>query len=104
VPLPKSQSFPNALSTIGDHIRAWRLNSHLTQADVAKRLSVCEDTIVGWETRGVVPVMRQIPGIISIIKYLPVQIGAATLGGRVSYYRFKCGTTVIGLSIRHSFA
>ena len=62
-------------------------------------LSVCEDTIVGWEMREIVPTMLQMPGIINIIIYPLVQIDAATLGGRIGYYRFKYDTTVIGLSI-----
>jgi DNA-binding XRE family transcriptional regulator len=32
---------------MGDHIRAWRIDNKLLQADVAKRLGVCEDTIAG---------------------------------------------------------
>jgi DNA-binding XRE family transcriptional regulator len=90
---PKPESYPTVLETIGDHVRAWRMNNQLLQADVAKMLSVCEDTIVGWETKGIVPTIRQMPGIISMIRYLPVQIDTSTLGGQIKYYRFMHGLT-----------
>jgi len=73
---PKPEGYPKELKTIGDHIRAWRLDNHLRQADIAKLLSVCEDTIVGWEMRGTIPSGGQMPGIIRIIGDVPIQIGS----------------------------
>jgi len=93
VPLPKPEGYPKELNTIGDHIRAWRLNNKLLQADVAKLLSVCEDTIVGWEMRNTSPSIGHIPGITKMIGYLPVQIDDSTLGGRIKKYRNKHGLT-----------
>ena len=74
VPLPKPIGYPKELKTIGDHIRAWRIDNNMTQEDVSKILKVCEDSVVGWENRGTIPAMRQMPGIISMIGYLPVEI------------------------------
>ena len=90
---PQPESHPKVLKTIGDHIRAWRLINHLRQSDVAKILSVCEDTIVGWEIRGTTPAIQQIPRIIRMIGYLPVKIDTSTFGGRITNYRFMKGIT-----------
>ena len=85
--------YTKKLETIGDHIRKWRINNHLFQADVAKRLDVCEDTIVGWEMRNVNPTVRHIPGIVKLIGYLPIEIDISTFGGRIAMYRYKHGIT-----------
>ena len=93
VQYPKSKYFPKTIKTVGDHIRAWRINNHLFQADVAKRLGVCEDTIVGWEIRNIKPTVRQMPGIVELIGYLPIEIDTSTFGGRIAIYRYKHGIT-----------
>jgi len=93
VPLPKPGGYPKQLKTIGDHIRAWRLDNRLFQVDVAKRLDVSEDTIVGWEMRSIKPTVRQIPGIVKLIGYLPIEIDTSTFGGRVTMYRYEHGIT-----------
>ena len=66
---PKPVGYPKELKTIGDHIRAWRLDNNVLQADVANMLGVCEDTVVGWEVRGTIPKTRQMSGIIHMIGY-----------------------------------
>ena len=43
--------------------------------------------------RGIVPTIRQMPGIISMIKYLPIQIDTSSFGGRITYYRYMKGLT-----------
>lgn len=93
VPLPKPEGYPKQFNSIGDHIRAWRLDNKLLQADVARILSVCEDTITGWEMRNTVPSIGQVPGIVKMIGYLPVRIDDSTLGGRIKKYRYEHGLT-----------
>jgi DNA-binding transcriptional regulator YiaG len=90
---PKPNSYPKELKTMGDHIRAWRLKNNLLQSDISKLLSVCEDTIVGWEMRNTKPAVRQIPGIIQLIGYLPIEIDISSFGGRIASYRYKYGLT-----------
>lgn len=91
IALPKPDGYPKVLKSIGDHIQAWRLDNHLQQSDVAKMLGVCEDSIVGWEMRGTIPTVRQIPGITKMIGYLPIDIDTSTLGGEIYYYRIMHG-------------
>ena len=93
VPQARPASYPKKIKSLGDHVRAWRINNQLTQADVAKLLRVCEDTVVGWETRNISPTAKQMPGIIKLIGYLPIQIDASTLGGQINHYRFIHGLT-----------
>ena len=63
------------------------------QKKVAQLLGVCVDTIVGWEMRGTVPTIGQIPKIIDIIGYLPIDVDISTLGGRIKYYRYFNGVS-----------
>ena len=93
---PKSRLYPKELKTIGDHIRAWRITSGLLQKDAARILSVCEDTVVGWEMRGTKPTIRQMPRIIKAIGYLPLEINTSTLGGKITEYRYLNGLTSKG--------
>ena len=89
----KPESYPKILQTIGDHIRAWRIDNHLLQRDIAKVLSVCEATIVGWEMRRTIPTMQQMPEIIKMLGYLPIKISVSTLGGKIIHYRYIHGLT-----------
>ena len=93
VPLPKPDGYPKQLKTMGDHIRAWRLDNKLLQSDFAKWLGVCEDTIVGWEMRSINPTVQQMPGIIKLIGYLPIGIDTSIFGGRITMYGYKHGLT-----------
>lgn len=93
VSLPKPIGYPKELKFIGDHIRKWRMDNNLQQANIARILKVCEDTIVGWENRGRNPSMKQIPEIAQMIGYLPVQFDLSTFGGRIKYYRYLKGFT-----------
>jgi DNA-binding transcriptional regulator YiaG len=90
---PKPGGYPKELKTIGDHIRAWRIDNNLIQKDVAKLLAVCEDTIVGWEIRGTVPTMRQMAGITKLLGYVPVVIDTSTFGGKITFHRYVQGIT-----------
>jgi DNA-binding XRE family transcriptional regulator len=52
---PKHADYPKELLTIGDRIRAKRLELGLLQKEVAKIIGVCEDTITYWETNRTKP-------------------------------------------------
>lgn len=93
VPRPKPEGYPIELKTIGDHIRKWRMDNNLLQSDIASILKVCEDSVVGWEVRGTTPCIRQMPGIIRMIGYFPVQIDTSTFGEKITYYRYMLGLT-----------
>jgi DNA-binding transcriptional regulator YiaG len=46
---PKPFNYPTKLNTIGDHMRARRLDLKLEQKDIAHIFSVSLDTITNWE-------------------------------------------------------
>ena len=46
---PKPDGYPEKLETIGEHLRARRLDLFLFQKDVAKILNVSTCTIENWE-------------------------------------------------------
>lgn len=53
-------SYPRNPSTLGEHIRKFRKDKGLFQADLARMLGVNEMTIVNWEIRGMVPRVRAV--------------------------------------------
>ncbi len=69
---PKPKSYPKELNTIGDHIRAWRLDNQLFQSDVASLLGVTEESVYNWE-KGINPLKRQIPEIAIMLGYVPLK-------------------------------
>lgn len=90
---PKPEGYPKELKTIGDHIRKWRIDNWLVQRDVAKILGVCEDSVVGWEIRGISPAIRYIPAITQMLGYLPIEVNTSTIAGKITHYRYSRGIT-----------
>jgi DNA-binding XRE family transcriptional regulator len=90
---PKPDGYPKILKTIGDHVRKWRMDNGLVQRDVAEMLGVCLNTVEGWESRKKMPAIRQMPGIIRLLGYLPIQIDSSTMSGNITYYRYMRGIT-----------
>lgn len=50
---PKESEYPKALITVGDRLRAKRLDLELLQKEVGAILGVTEDTICYWENNRV---------------------------------------------------
>ena len=69
--IPPSAAYPRELVTLGDHIRARRLDRGLGQRDVARLIGVSTSTINGWETVGREPEVRYLPAIIAFLGYNP---------------------------------
>jgi len=63
-PLPRS--YPQVLTTIGDHLRKRRLDLGLLQREVAERLGVDKTTITNWELNRTTPALRFLPPIIAL--------------------------------------
>jgi DNA-binding transcriptional regulator YiaG len=83
---PKNPPYPSELETIGDHIRAKRLDLGLRQADVAPRLGVDVFTLINWERSKTEPVVHHCAAIIAFLGYCPYQ-RAETLGDQLRLYR-----------------
>jgi len=91
---PKSGRYPRELNTLGDHIRARRLDFKLLQKQVADQIGVHEQTITLWEGNATVPEVRYIPTIIQFLGYNPLPV-ASSLPERLASAR-----RVLGLSQR----
>jgi transcriptional regulator with XRE-family HTH domain len=77
--------------SIGEHLKKRRLQLRLLQADVAKLLNVCEDTVTGWENDRYTPQISHYPKIIEFLGYNPFPIDESMLGGRMKKYRIEQG-------------
>jgi DNA-binding XRE family transcriptional regulator len=47
--LRKPRGYPKKLNTVGDHIKAKRLDKGLYQKELAKMLGIGTDTLINWE-------------------------------------------------------
>ena len=90
----KPVEYPKQINSLGDHIRARRLDLKLLQKQVANQIGVHEQTITGWERNATVPEVRYIPAIIRFIGYDP-QPPADSIPQRLAAAR-----TTLGLSQR----
>ena len=60
------------MSTLGDHIRARRINLGLFQSAVAAQIGVHELTITNWERNATQPEVRYISAIVQFLGYNPL--------------------------------
>lgn len=70
---PKSERYPKQLNTLGDHIRARRIDLGLFQSQVAALIGVHELTITNWEGNASQPPVQYIPAIIRFLGYDPLR-------------------------------
>jgi len=86
----KLDRYPKGINTLGDHIRARRLDLNLLQKEVADQIGVHELTITNWEDNATVPEVRYIPAIIQFLGYNPLP-AAITLPERLASARRALG-------------
>lgn len=70
-PKPKPAQYPRELRTLGDHLRAKRLDMKTTIREVAVTLGVTAETLRGWEHDAHEPSFRQFPAVFSFLGYDP---------------------------------
>jgi len=87
---PKSGHYPKQINSLGDHIRARRLDLKLLQKRVADQIGVHEQTITGWERNATIPEVRYIPAIIQFLGYNPLP-AASSLPERLATARRALG-------------
>ncbi len=78
--------YPRTLRTLGDHLRARRLDLGLLQKEMAQELEVSKDTVRNWEADRVQPTAWQFPGIVRFLGYLPWG-PAEAIADRLVFYR-----------------
>jgi transcriptional regulator with XRE-family HTH domain len=74
---PKSERYPKELNTLGDHIRARRIDLGLFQSQAAEIIGVCSLTITNWEGNASSPPVQYIPAITRFLGYDPLVTGAS---------------------------
>lgn len=70
-PRPKPDGYPKCLSSLGDHLRAQRIDRGLFQSQVAAQIGVHELTICNWESNESQPALRWIPAVVRFLGYDP---------------------------------
>ena len=74
-PRPRPSQYPQQINTLGDHIRARRLDLNLLQKQVADQIGVHPLTITNWESNESSPETRFVPAIIQFLGYDPLPPG-----------------------------
>ncbi|MCW5976474.1 MAG: helix-turn-helix domain-containing protein [Bryobacteraceae bacterium] len=98
-PKPPAPAYPKSLKTLGGHIRKRRLDLHLLQSEVAKRLGVTESCIWNWENNATTPAFQYWPPIIEFLGYNPVP-EPEELAGRLRWTRKGLGLSQVQLATR----
>jgi transcriptional regulator with XRE-family HTH domain len=88
------------LKTLGDHIRARRLDLGLRQSDVAKHLGVYTSTVNTWENGHFRPDVRFVPRITEFLGYDPFGPPPTSLPARLKAARIAAGLTRRQLATR----
>jgi transcriptional regulator with XRE-family HTH domain len=95
-PYPKrwrcTQSAPQQPQTIGEHLKNRRLELHLLQKEVARRIGVRFESVRNWEQGATQPTIRVLPKLIEFLGHNP-QPEPADLPGRIAHARRQLGLT-----------
>ncbi len=84
---PRNPAYPEHLNTLGDHIRARRLDLGMHQKDVARIVNVTTSSVTNWEKNRTSPRLYLLSKIIEFLCCDPVQSGATSLGEKSRQYR-----------------
>jgi transcriptional regulator with XRE-family HTH domain len=68
---PNSVHYPREINTLGDHIRARRLDLKLFQKQAADQIGVDEATITNWERDATDPAIHYIQAILQFLGHDP---------------------------------
>ena len=92
---PRNLAYPAFLTTLGDRMRARRLDLGLHQKEVAAQIICTVDTITNWELNRCQPELSYIPRIIKFLGYDPCEPGKdEPLGQRLRKHRRRLGLTI----------
>lgn len=97
---PIHRLYPKKIVTLGDHIRAKRLDLKLRQVDLVKPLQVCQTTIKNWEKNHTQPHLHHIPLICDFLTYCPLNENKTEhFGHQLRNYRlFTLGISIFDLA------
>jgi DNA-binding transcriptional regulator YiaG len=84
-PLP--HDYPEALKTLGDHIKKKRLDLKLSKKELGRRLGAGDTTIYLWEENQAKPVIAHVSKIIQFLGYDPEMSSAKSIGDTIRNFR-----------------
>jgi len=70
--------YPEALKTIGDHLRKRRLDLGMRQRDVGALVGAAKPTVDAWEHRGTRPRGEVLRGLVEFLGYEPAEAASPT--------------------------
>lgn len=79
---PPDPAYPEELHTLGDHLRARRLDLGLLQKEVAEKLKASQASVFNWERNRLSPDFTFLPAVIRFLGYDPRPEGT-TLGQKL---------------------
>jgi DNA-binding transcriptional regulator YiaG len=91
VKMPSKKHIPANPQTLGEHILRRRLQLRLLQRDVAERIDVTEESVMGWENGRSVPQIRLYPSIIAFLGYYPFEKDITNVSGQIEFIRYNFG-------------
>lgn len=93
---PKPKGYPERIETLGDQIRARRMDLGFYITELAKQFGVEEDTVINWELRDRTPSIHHWPELVDFLGYYPGPI--ATFADRLLGMRRCHGLTIEALA------
>jgi transcriptional regulator with XRE-family HTH domain len=68
---PRPPGYREEPKTLGDHLRKRRIDLGLLQREVAARVGVTVETVLGWELRAREPAISRWPAVLAFLGYDP---------------------------------
>jgi len=90
-PKPRNPAYPEHIKTLGDHLRARRLDLGMHQKDVAALVNATTSTITNWEKGRTSPTLELMPKVIEFLGYNPTRAQEDTWGQRMKRIRIERG-------------
>ena len=95
-PYPKrwkcTQTTPHQPQTLGEHLKKRRLELHLLQTEVARRIGVHVESIKNWERGVSEPTTRTLPKLIDFLGHNPLP-EPDNLPSQIAHVRRRLGLT-----------
>jgi transcriptional regulator with XRE-family HTH domain len=91
------KGYPRVVESLGDHLRARRMDVGLTQRQVASRLAVTQETVLNWELNRTRPGAKVMPRISEFLGGFRRHSGE-DLPSRLRAVREHLGVTQVGLA------
>ena len=90
-PKPRNPAYPEHINTLGDHIRAPRLDLGMHPKDVAALVNATTSTVTNWEKGRSNPRLYLVPWVSTFLGYNPFPLPTDGVGKGNGYIDEKRG-------------